>query len=159
MKDKVLDVMREAGKPVSAGDVVKLSGMDKSVQTKRLKNSKRRRYRIACTLQMGTCGQIIKKKEKTPGDPSGGRGVFSFTAFIPIYIHIIMAAITAVNAAVKNLRSRSSPFSSVYLFPFSLTSSNPLASYRIFFCRHLLLLFHIAPLNILPKLFQNAVLY
>lgn len=30
MKDKVLDVMREAGKPVSAGDVVKLSGMDKA---------------------------------------------------------------------------------------------------------------------------------
>ena len=30
MKDKVLEIMREAGKPVSAGDVVKLSGMEKA---------------------------------------------------------------------------------------------------------------------------------
>ena len=29
MKDKVLQVIREAGKPVSAGDVAKLSGIDR----------------------------------------------------------------------------------------------------------------------------------
>ncbi len=29
IKEQVLQVMREAGKPVSAGDVVKLSGLDK----------------------------------------------------------------------------------------------------------------------------------
>lgn len=40
MKDKVLDVMREAGKPVSAGDVVKLSGMDKADVDKAFKELK-----------------------------------------------------------------------------------------------------------------------
>lgn len=29
MKEKVLQVIREAGKPVSAGDVAKLSGIDR----------------------------------------------------------------------------------------------------------------------------------
>lgn len=42
MKDKVLEIMREAGKPVSAGDVVKLSGMEKPMSTKLLKSSKQR---------------------------------------------------------------------------------------------------------------------
>jgi len=30
MKDKVLDVMKELGKPVSAGEVVKHAGLDKA---------------------------------------------------------------------------------------------------------------------------------
>ncbi len=40
MKEKVLGVMREAGKPVSAGDVVKLSGMDKADVDKAFKELK-----------------------------------------------------------------------------------------------------------------------
>ena len=40
MKEKVLDIMKEAGKPVSAGDVVKLSGMDKADVDKAFKELK-----------------------------------------------------------------------------------------------------------------------
>ncbi|PWM69354.1 MAG: transcriptional regulator [Eubacteriales Family XIII. Incertae Sedis bacterium] len=40
MKDKVLEIMREAGKPVSAGDVVKLSGMEKADVDKAFKELK-----------------------------------------------------------------------------------------------------------------------
>ncbi|MCI8631364.1 MAG: transcriptional regulator [Firmicutes bacterium] len=40
MKDKVLEVMKEAGKPVSAGDVVKLSGMEKADVDKAFKELK-----------------------------------------------------------------------------------------------------------------------
>ena len=37
VKDKVLEVMREAGKPVSAGEVEKLSGLDRKEIDKELK--------------------------------------------------------------------------------------------------------------------------
>ncbi|MBE6030684.1 MAG: transcriptional regulator [Clostridiales bacterium] len=40
MKNQVLDVMKEAGKPVSAGDVVKLSGLEKAVVDKAFKELK-----------------------------------------------------------------------------------------------------------------------
>lgn len=40
MKNQVLDIMKEAGKPVSAGDVVKLSGLDKAVVDKAFKELK-----------------------------------------------------------------------------------------------------------------------
>ena len=40
MKNQVLDIMKEAGKPVSAGDVVKLSGLDKAVADKAFKELK-----------------------------------------------------------------------------------------------------------------------
>ena len=40
MKDKVLEIMREAGKPVSAGDVEKLSGMEKADVDKAFKELK-----------------------------------------------------------------------------------------------------------------------
>ncbi len=40
MKDKVIEIMREAGKPVSAGDVVKLSGMEKADVDKAFKELK-----------------------------------------------------------------------------------------------------------------------
>lgn len=40
MKDKVLDIMKEAGKPVSAGDVAKLSGLDKADVDKAFKELK-----------------------------------------------------------------------------------------------------------------------
>ena len=40
MKEKVLDIMKEAGKPVSAGDVGKLSGMDKADVDKAFKELK-----------------------------------------------------------------------------------------------------------------------
>ena len=40
MKDTVLEIMREAGKPVSAGDVVKLSGMEKADVDKAFKELK-----------------------------------------------------------------------------------------------------------------------
>ena len=40
MKNKVLDIMREAGKPLSAGDVAKLSGMDKADVDKAFKELK-----------------------------------------------------------------------------------------------------------------------
>ena len=40
MKEKVLDIMKEAGKPVTAGDVVKLSGMDKADVDKAFKELK-----------------------------------------------------------------------------------------------------------------------
>ena len=40
MKNQVLDVMTEAGKPVSAGDVVKLSGLEKAVVDKAFKELK-----------------------------------------------------------------------------------------------------------------------
>ena len=40
MEDKVLEIMREAGKPVSAGDVVKLSGMEKADVDKAFKELK-----------------------------------------------------------------------------------------------------------------------
>lgn len=40
MKDKVLEIMREAGKPVSVGDVVKLSGMEKADVDKAFKELK-----------------------------------------------------------------------------------------------------------------------
>ena len=40
MKEKVLDIMKDAGKPVSAGDVVKLSGMDKADVDKAFKELK-----------------------------------------------------------------------------------------------------------------------
>ena len=43
MKDKVLEIMREAGKPVSAGDVVKLSGMEKADVDKAFKELKAER--------------------------------------------------------------------------------------------------------------------
>lgn len=38
VKEKVLEVMREAGKPVSAGEVEKLSGRIGKKLTKRLKS-------------------------------------------------------------------------------------------------------------------------
>ena len=41
MKNKVLDIMREAGKPLSAGDVAKLSGMDKADVDKAFKELKK----------------------------------------------------------------------------------------------------------------------
>jgi len=40
MKNQVLDVMKEAGKPVSAGDVVKLSELEKAVVDKAFKELK-----------------------------------------------------------------------------------------------------------------------
>ncbi len=40
MLDKVLETMKEAGKPVSAGEVVKLSGLDKAVVDKAFKDLK-----------------------------------------------------------------------------------------------------------------------
>ena len=40
MKNKVLDIMRESGKPLSAGDVAKLSGMDKADVDKAFKELK-----------------------------------------------------------------------------------------------------------------------
>ena len=40
MKDKVLDAMKAAGKPVSAGDVVKLSGLKRDVVDKAFKELK-----------------------------------------------------------------------------------------------------------------------
>lgn len=40
MKNQVLDVMKEAGKPVSAGDVVKLSGLEKAAVDKAFKELK-----------------------------------------------------------------------------------------------------------------------
>ena len=40
MKEKVLEVMKEAGKPLSAGDVVKLSGMEKADVDKAFKELK-----------------------------------------------------------------------------------------------------------------------
>jgi len=39
-KDKILAVMGEAGKPLSAGEVVKLSGLEKSVVDKAFKELK-----------------------------------------------------------------------------------------------------------------------
>jgi predicted transcriptional regulator len=40
-KDKILAVMGEAGKPLSAGEVVKLSGLEKSVVDKAFKELKK----------------------------------------------------------------------------------------------------------------------
>ena len=40
MKNKVLEIMKEAGKPLSAGDVAKLSGMDKADVDKAFKELK-----------------------------------------------------------------------------------------------------------------------
>ena len=40
MKDQVLDAMKAAGKPVSAGDVVKLSGLERDVVDKAFKELK-----------------------------------------------------------------------------------------------------------------------
>ena len=41
VKEKVLEVMREAGKPVSAGEVEKLSGLDRKEIDKAFKELKK----------------------------------------------------------------------------------------------------------------------
>lgn len=41
MNDKVLEVMKEMGKPVSAGEVVKFSGLEKEVVDKAFKELKK----------------------------------------------------------------------------------------------------------------------
>lgn len=40
MLNKVLEVMKEAGKPISAGEVVKLSGLDRKIVDKAFKDLK-----------------------------------------------------------------------------------------------------------------------
>ena len=55
IKETILNVMREAGKPVSAGEVEKLSGLDRKDIDKAFKELERRSYCFSCSLQMGTC--------------------------------------------------------------------------------------------------------
>ena len=56
VKEKVLEVMREAGKPVSAGEVEKLSGLDRKEIDKAFKELKKGRSDcFSRPLQMGAC--------------------------------------------------------------------------------------------------------
>lgn len=51
IKENILNVMREAGKPVSAGEVEKLSGLDRKDIDKAFKELKKRRsYRFSSSL-------------------------------------------------------------------------------------------------------------
>lgn len=56
VKEKVLEVMREAGKPVSAGEVEKLSGLDRKEIDKAFKELKKEEAIVSPgPLQMGAC--------------------------------------------------------------------------------------------------------
>lgn len=56
VKEKVLEVMREAGKPVSAGEVEKLSGLDRKEIDKAFKELKKEEaIDFSRPLQMGAC--------------------------------------------------------------------------------------------------------
>lgn len=56
VKEKVLEVMREAGKPVSAGEVEKLSGLDRKEIDKAFKELKKEECDcFSRPLQMGAC--------------------------------------------------------------------------------------------------------
>lgn len=56
MKEQILKCMREAGKPLSAGDVTKALGADrKEVNKAFCRTEERRCYRTTRTLQMGSC--------------------------------------------------------------------------------------------------------
>ena len=56
VKEKVLEVMREAGKPVSAGEVEKLSGLDRKEIDKAFKELKKEEAIVySGPLQMGAC--------------------------------------------------------------------------------------------------------
>lgn len=56
VKEKVLEVMREAGKPVSAGEVEKLSGLDRKEIDKAFKELKKEEAIVSpVRWQMGAC--------------------------------------------------------------------------------------------------------
>ena len=57
MKEKVLEVMRQAGEPLNAGKIAELSGLDRKEVDKAMKQLKEEGA-IACSLQMGTCKLI-----------------------------------------------------------------------------------------------------